>query len=144
VLKTSLSKSAKFLSRYSRSRIRPLSSGSALVKGWSISVVPQNSDCRRPLNDKSSEPREDNENTLTTYPYRISNQLLPCRGTYELKNGCETNPDTRLRNDHIGRKVAVGKGRVYTKHKCSGKNCYLLAAPVHARPLYSSAESAVG
>ena len=25
-----------------------------------------------------------------------------------------------------------------------GKNCYLLAAPVHARPLFSSAEFAVG
>jgi hypothetical protein len=25
-----------------------------------------------------------------------------------------------------------------------GKNCYLLAAPVHARPLFSSVESAVG
>jgi hypothetical protein len=34
------------------------------------------------------------------------------------------------------------KGRVYTKHKCPRKNCNLLAAPVHARPLFSSTESA--
>jgi hypothetical protein len=38
------------------------------------------------------------------------------------------------------------KGRVYTntKHNCPWKNRYLLAAPVHARALFSSAESAVG
>jgi hypothetical protein len=50
---------------------------------------------------------------------------------------------------HVHRKIIDDmereeKGRVYTKYKCPGKNCHLVAAPVYARLLFSSAESAVG